>query len=251
MDLLGSAAPRARGRRAGLAALGVALLTLAVVAGYLAGTQAEGSAAREGGNNASSTVTTASQPNEADIGFARDMQVHHAQAVEMSFLIRDRSTDPIIDTIAYDIITSQQQQMGQMYAWLAMWDVPQTGDEPRMAWMVNSESSSATPEMPGHDMDDGSAMPGDMDMDMGSAPMPGMATESQLTQLRGADGRAAERLFLRLMIRHHQGGIAMVRAWETLGNSMTVDYLAAAMITAQTVEIGQMEQLLVDRRAKR
>ena len=29
----------------------------------------------------------------ADAGFARDMQTHHAQAVEMAFLVRDRTDD--------------------------------------------------------------------------------------------------------------------------------------------------------------
>ncbi|HET9021623.1 MAG TPA: DUF305 domain-containing protein, partial [Ornithinibacter sp.] len=57
----------------------------------------------------------------ADAGFARDMQTHHAQAVEMAFLIRDRSGDEELRTVAYDIITSQQQQAGQMYGWLVQW----------------------------------------------------------------------------------------------------------------------------------
>ena len=63
----------------------------------------------------------------ADAGFSRDMQAHHAQAVEMALLVRERSDDEELRTVAYDILTSQQQQAGQMYGWLVQWGLPQTG----------------------------------------------------------------------------------------------------------------------------
>lgn len=43
----------------------------------------------------------------ADAGFARDMQVHHNQAVEMSMIVRDNITDETLRTIAYDIALTQ------------------------------------------------------------------------------------------------------------------------------------------------
>jgi uncharacterized protein (DUF305 family) len=60
----------------------------------------------------------------ADAGFSRDMQAHHAQAVEMALLVRERSDDEELRTVAYDILTSQQQQAGQMYGWLVQWGAP-------------------------------------------------------------------------------------------------------------------------------
>ena len=78
----------------------------------------------------------------ADAGFARDMQTHHAQAVEMAFLVRDRTDDEEVRTVAYDIITSQQQQAGQMYGWLVQWGLDQTGSRPPMAW-VGGEHAAA------------------------------------------------------------------------------------------------------------
>jgi uncharacterized protein (DUF305 family) len=71
----------------------------------------------------------------ADVGFARDMQAHHAQAVEMSMLIRDRSTDPAVRTMAYDIALTQPHQGGQMFAWLREWDLPPSSAAEPMAWM--------------------------------------------------------------------------------------------------------------------
>jgi len=53
-----------------------------------------------------------------DAGFARDMQAHHAQAVGMALVIRDKSDNEEILAIAYDIATTQQHQSGQLFAWL-------------------------------------------------------------------------------------------------------------------------------------
>ncbi len=94
-------------------------------------------------------------------------------------------------TVAYDIITSQQQQAGQMYGWLVQWGLDQTGSRPPMAW-VGGEHAAA------HAGPDGS--------------MPGMATPAQLAELKAASGVEAERIFLRLMIDHHTGGVAMAEA---------------------------------------
>ena len=59
--------------------------------------------------------------DSAEAGFARDMQQHHAQAVDMAMTVRDLTDDPATRTLAYDITTTQRQQIGQMYGWLVSW----------------------------------------------------------------------------------------------------------------------------------
>jgi len=162
----------------------------------------------------------------ADAGFARDMQTHHAQAVEMAFLVRDRTDDAEVRTVAFDIITSQQQQAGQMYGWLVQWGLDQTGSRPPMAW-VGGEHAAA------HAGSDGS--------------MPGMATAAQLAQLQAAMGVQAERIFLRLMIAHHTGGIAMAQAAVADARTPEVRTLAQAIATAQASEVKLLEQMLAAR----
>lgn len=166
-----------------------------------------------------------------DAGFARDMQAHHAQAVEMALIIRDKSADPEIRAIAYDIVTSQQHQNGQMYAWLQEWGLPQTGPEPPMAWMGAPAG--------GHDNVSHPAPPGSA----AETRMEGMATPEQLEQLRQASGAAADRLFTELMIRHHQGGVAMARAAVELTETARVRDFAARIVDAQTAEISALEEL--------
>jgi uncharacterized protein (DUF305 family) len=165
----------------------------------------------------------------AEAGFARDMQAHHAQAVEMAFIIRDKTSDPTMRAIAFDIITTQQQQSGQMAAWLQMWGLPPTGSEPHMAWMERHPGHGTTGAT-------SSAAP--------ASAMPGMATAAQLAQLEASQGRAAERLFLTLMIDHHRGGVLMADAVLTTTQQPQVRRLAAAIASSQRAEIEQMTDLL-------
>lgn len=59
--------------------------------------------------------------NSPEAGFARDMMMHHAQAVDMATLLRDRTEDPEMRQLALDIMLTQQAQIGQMQGWLAVW----------------------------------------------------------------------------------------------------------------------------------
>lgn len=170
-----------------------------------------------------------------EAGFARDMQAHHAQAVQMSSIIRDKTTDPTLRSIAYDISTSQQQQAGQMYGWLAAWGLPQTSSEPSMAWMSSAEG--------GHDMADMGGKPSGP-----TATMPGMASAEDVQRLQKAEGVAAERLFLQLMIAHHQGGVEMAQSVLKRTGRPEVTTLARSIVTAQSAEIEQLRQLLEARR---
>ncbi|HEX5016752.1 MAG TPA: DUF305 domain-containing protein [Actinomycetes bacterium] len=166
----------------------------------------------------------------AEAGFARDMSVHHEQAVELAFIIRDRSDDPEIRALAYDIINTQRAQIGMFSGWLQQWDLPQTSTAPPMAW-VDHGHMSAMSDMPMDSYDD----------------MPGMASDEQLDELREAKGIQAERMFLELMIDHHKGGVQMAEAVEPLTDRDEVEYLASTIVQGQQAEIFAMEQMLADR----
>lgn len=151
----------------------------------------------------------------ADVGFSRDMSDHHAQAVAMAELIRERTDDPRIRTLATDISLTQQAQIGQMRGWLDAWGRLPTGAGEPMAWM-------------GH----------------GDAAMPGMASTDEIRSLEAASGREADELFLRLMIRHHRGGLLMAASALSSADEGVVRTLAIAIRNGQTSEIGAMEDLL-------
>ena len=190
----------------------------------------------------------ATQPpgdTSVEAGFARDMQTHHAQAVQMAMIIRDKTADPTLRALSYDIVTTQQQQIGQMYAWLTMWQLPQTPSQAPMAWMRETPGGHTMP-MP----DTGTTGPASAtSTSAGDAQMPGMASPANLDRLQQASGTAAESQFLQLMIAHHQGGVAMAQAALDRTTNREVTTLARAIVTGQQAEIDQMWQLLQSRPA--
>lgn len=168
--------------------------------------------------------------NSPDAGFLRDMSSHHAQAVDMSLVILDKTDDPELHIVATDMARTQQGQIGIMHGWLMAWDLPIRAAEPPMTWMAGS----------GHDHGGGE----------GEAPerMPGLATEEQLQELEESEGIEAEIVFLELMIEHHIGGIEMAEAEVELGREEMVATLAQGMIDAQAAEVDLMEGMLDKRR---
>jgi uncharacterized protein (DUF305 family) len=168
----------------------------------------------------------------AAAGFARDMQVHHDQGVELAMIIRDESDNPDLRLLAYDIATTQSNQSGQMQAWLNAWQLPQAAPEPEMTWMTRPTLTGA-----GHNHGtEGAHSPGD--------PMPGLATDAQIAELRSLTGPDAEKLFLTLMIAHHQGAIEMAEAVLDRTDVRVVTQLATTMRNSQTNEIAYMQTLL-------
>jgi uncharacterized protein (DUF305 family) len=206
-------APAGRGR-AVLALVVLAALALGALAGALLARQPTLTAAPEG---------------SVDAGFARDMQAHHAQAVELAVLVRDRSTDEQVRTVALDILLTQQNQIGQMAGWLSTWGLPAASTDPVMAWM-SAEHGHA-----------------DADPAAGYAAMPGWVPRADLARLAAADGPDADRLFLALMIPHHEGGVAMARVAADRGRRPQVVALAENIVRAQDRELGVLREMLAAR----
>ncbi len=183
----------------------------------------------------SASVDSDPVDSSAEAGFARDMQVHHEQAVEMAMIVRDQTDDPEIRLLAYDIATSQAQQSGQMFGWLAQWGLSQAATDPSMTWMT----LPALDETAHDHTAEAAHEPG--------ATMPGLATREQLQQLAASDAAEAERLFLQLMIAHHEGGVEMAEAVLERTTNRVVTDLASSIVLAQSSEIELMTRLLAER----
>lgn len=168
----------------------------------------------------------------AEVGFSRDMQVHHAQAVEMAMEIYRKTDDPELRVLSYDIATGQSAQRGEMFDWLVQWGVPQGGGD-MMAWMSASDA--------GHDhgVPAGSAPLGQNE----AMELMGMASGAELEQLRAAEGQEADCLFLDLMIRHHEGALPMADALLELGSDPRALQLAATIRTGQSAELDAMTSI--------
>jgi uncharacterized protein (DUF305 family) len=160
--------------------------------------------------------------SSAEAGFARDMSVHHAQAVEMAEIVRDRTEDEQVRILATDMALTQQAQIGRMQGWLDAWGLPATGTEPTMAWM-------------GHPTE---------------GRMPGMATPEEINGLRNMPTPEMNKQFLRLMIPHHQAAIPMAHAALERTDRPEVERLAQAIVASQESEIENMQEMLRERGAE-
>ena len=160
--------------------------------------------------------------DSAEAGFARDMMVHHAQAVEMAGILRDKDVSPEMETLAEDIALTQQAQIGQMQGWLAVWGLPMTGPEPAMSWMGHPTRGR----------------------------MPGMASPEEIEALQKASSEEAEKRFLRLMIPHHQAAIPMAETALEETDRPEVRQLAGAIAASQRNEIEVMRNMLEERGAE-
>lgn len=156
--------------------------------------------------------------SSALIGFLRDMMTHHAQAVTMSAAVHRRSTDPEVSYLAFDIMTTQQGQLGIMSGWLDLSGQTQSGGE-TMAWM-------------GH---------------AGDTEMPGMASPDEITELESLPEPQMTERFLRLMIDHHRGALEMASYATARAESPDVATLAGKMNSGQESEIDLMQDMLVER----
>jgi uncharacterized protein (DUF305 family) len=156
--------------------------------------------------------------DSVEAGFARDMIMHHAQAVEMAEIVRDRTESEEIRILATDIALTQQAQIGMMQGWLDVWGLAATSTEPAMAWM-------------GHPTE---------------GRMPGMASPEEVSRLGELPPQETDELFLRLMIEHHRAAIPMAKSALEETNQPAVEELAGAIASSQRAEIETMQAMLVD-----
>jgi uncharacterized protein (DUF305 family) len=169
-------------------------------------------------------------PSAVDVGFAQDMIVHHQQAVLMAAYTREHAGSDEVRALAGAIDSAQQREIGQMTGWLQSWGKPLESDRLPMSWMSE--------EMPGH-----------MHDDLGAGSMPGMASPAEMDRLVNLTGKRLDVQFLRLMIRHHEGGLPMAKDAASHTRTGYVRNAARMMIQDQQREIDQMQALLQERGA--
>lgn len=215
-----------------------AILSVACSSGAATGTRPADPAAAAPGRSAAeiealyrARVDSArSRFTEADVEFMTGMIHHHAQAIELSQLAPTHAASESIRTLAARIINAQQDEIATMQRWLR-------------------DRGQPVPEV--HRMDDGRVMVHAPDMQHGGGHdhtmMPGMLTEAELASLRAAHGVAFDRLFLQLMIRHHQGAVTMVQdlfATDGAGQDEDVFRFATDVHVDQRTEVARMERML-------
>jgi len=163
-----------------------------------------------------------------DANFLRDMIPHHAQAAEMAALVEGRTSRKEVRDVAGRIQASQDDEIAFMRTWLS------ERGEPVSAGPAGAQAGHSGHA--GH-----GAMTAEEMREMG------MATPEQLARLRAAEGADFDRLFLQMMIRHHEGAVRMVEALHKKPGSAYDPVLfdfTTDVSNEQTAEIRRMSALL-------
>ncbi len=159
--------------------------------------------------------------NDADIAFMQGMIHHHAQALEMAALLRDRSENEGLNLLGRRIEISQRDEIALMTRWLE-----RRGQDAQVPGAGHDH---------GHGLDD-------------SELMPGMLTAAEMEALAAARGSEFDKLFLEGMIRHHEGAIVMVAELFGAGGGQETEVhrFASDVDADQDMEILRMQRMLTE-----
>lgn len=155
--------------------------------------------------------------NATDVAFARGMIPHHGQAVQMADMALDVSTNAEVRALADQIKAAQSPEIEQLTAWLTAW---------------------------GQDAPDPNAMMEDEMNQSDGMVMSGMMSAADMARLGNSAGTEFDRMFLEMMVVHHEGAIEMAEQELDEGKYQPTKDLAAAVIAGQQAEIGEMNALL-------
>jgi uncharacterized protein (DUF305 family) len=154
--------------------------------------------------------------SDTDVAFAQSMIPHHEQAIAMARMAQTHAHDPAVKQLAAQIEAEQTPEIDTMTGWLQAWGTPAptatTGAAPPTSGMMSS---------PGM--------------------MPSMPDWSKMMDLQGAD---FDRMFLQMMITHHEDAIHMAKTEQASGANPAAKQLAKNIETSQAAQITQMQQML-------
>lgn len=214
-------------RRAALAAVAAgAALALAACGGDGDGGAGHGghatASASAGATAPAEGATATAAHNAQDVAFAQGMIPHHRQALDMARLAAGRAASTEVEELAGRIEKAQEPEIATMTGWLRSW-----GE--RVPGPADSASGTGHSGHSGH-----SDQPG----------MPGMMDGAEMEKLEEATGEDFDRMFLTLMIEHHEGAVEMAATQREKGAYQPARALADDIVTAQKAEIAEMERLL-------
>ena len=153
----------------------------------------------------------------ADVRFMQRMIAHHTQALRMTDLVPDRTARPDMRLLAERITVSQRDEIARMQRWLRERDEEVPTTDQHGSHVGTSEAAA------------------------------GMLTPDEMTRLAAAKGTEFEREFLRLMIKHHEGALAMVAALFSThgaGQDTQIYFFASDVEADQRAEVSRMQSML-------
>jgi uncharacterized protein (DUF305 family) len=187
------------------------IATVAALVAAVTTLSACGSSSSQSPSSASASAT-ATAHNAADVAFATDMIPHHSQAVEMADMALAKANNADVKSLATKIKAAQDPEIITMTGWLKGWNQP-----------VPASSMSMS--------------------GMGEASSMGMMSDAEMATLDKATGVDFDRMWVKMMITHHQGAVDMSKTELAGGQYSGAKALAQSIVTSQTAQISQLQAL--------
>ena len=165
------------------------------------------------GCSGGSTVDKNASWNNADQKFVQEMIPHHEQAVVMSEMVTNVEISTQTAALASEIMGAQASEIELMQGFLNEWDVE---SDPHAGHKMSGDESH------------------------------GMMTDEELAELKNLSGAEFEKMWLTMMLAHHQGAVKMAETVIADGKDSRVKTLADTIIKAQQKEIAQINTLLAN-----
>lgn len=161
----------------------------------------------------------ATSVDAADADFVEMMIPHHFQATVMGDMATSQAGSDDIRAFAERISVEQDVEIGMMQNW--------------QTWngLDVTEAESAYEMMLGMPM---------------MVEQMGMASPEEIAELSTSSGAEFDRLYLELMIAHHEGAIDMLVGVITDGSDEIMSGWATEMLTTQTWQVEEMQIMLAD-----
>ena len=137
-----------------------------------------------------------------EMSFLTQMIQHHRGAIEMAKMVPSRTKRPELNQLATSIIAAQEQEIGQLTQWLKDWHK--------------------------------------VDPDTTAGEHAGMKMEG-MPKLEAAKDAEFDKMFLEMMIKHHEGGVQMSELVKERSSRPELLTFAVKVIKDQTAEIQQMK----------
>ena len=150
--------------------------------------------------------------NKADQKFVQEMIPHHEQAVTMSEMVNKTEVSSELADLASEIIKTQAAEIEQMQSFLNEWEVK---SDPHSGHKMSGDESH------------------------------GMMTDEDMDTLNNSSGAGFEKMWLTMMLAHHNGAVKMAETVIAEGKDSRVKTLAQNIIGAQQKEISLIKSLLV------
>jgi uncharacterized protein (DUF305 family) len=162
------------------------------------------------GESSPNPDTQSTKHNGADVTFAEKMIPHHQQALDMSAMVPSHTGNRELIVMAKHIALDQQAQIDTLQGLLQQWGEPAAPDH----------------------------------MEHGGMSMDGMVDAATMDELPTLTGPEFDDLWLRSMITHHKGAIAMAGPETAQGENQTAVKMAKIIVEWQQLEIGRMNAML-------